>query len=705
MLTCILLSLAVQQKTFDFDHKGAPVARVVAAMAEAFGEELKADGTMSRDYVIVAFRHTTAERAKELLADALNASWVEKDGELILHRSHAQELEDGRTDLEVLARFIRAIQEELEVPDRLVGEKAIRFFKTLYDSTGTRISVSVLETMTAKLPGSRAVARLVRELDAEFLAKLPLRVPIVFSVAGGFGKRQLPSSARAVLGEFIQDQNGLVDLLELRAATVDPLLDMGRVSTNVQDVRVTIMLTRTGLRVRLTSPKIDERRHVDVSLSFEAPSDLYYGSKQWPDGLDGLLNLSAIAMERTWLRPPTTPLTKSPNQPSKELLEVYLNPKEHDFLELAISEIVKQAADQSGKSFVAVPYDWTLDIRLSRYKEISLEDALDLMFLMLYQQVELADAVVVTPMTPLLARQGHVGRREFANSLKAFRNRSRDTLSPLADLYASCSSIRATSILSFMTMLSRTISTTDYGSLDLLAFYAKMNEGERSRARTGGAVFKLVDLDEEMLVLVASAYGHRLGDGPGSGAGAFTRRISGWNDGAYDRSRQESRWLRDLASSEISIRVETVRMSTPFYVRHDTNFGFLQASATSIGRLAGRGAAAQRAGLSLSDEPYLYRIVEEQGILMSVISGGSEVHLTSYFVPAIYEGDEMVPLNDLPKSFRDQYQAALEVELRKLQDPPPLSAVQWALLADTLMKNDDALRFPSADRRIRLTRQ
>ena len=285
MLTCILLSLAIQQKTFDFDHKGAPVVRVVEAMAEAFGEEMKADGTMSRDYVIVAFRDTTAERARELLADALNASWVEEKGKLILHRSHAQELEDERTDQRVHARFIRAIQEELKVPDRLVGDKAVRFLKRLYEVTGTATSYTEREAMRAKLPGSRAVSRLVVELDAELLAKLPLRVPITFSVAGGFGKRQLPSSARAVLGEFVQDQNALMDLLELHAATVDPIPAMGRVSSNVQDVRVTITLTRTRLAVRLTSPKIDEQRYVDVSLAFRSPHrsrDRRQAVARWP---------------------------------------------------------------------------------------------------------------------------------------------------------------------------------------------------------------------------------------------------------------------------------------------------------------------------------------------------------------------------------------------------------------------------------------
>ena len=122
MLTCIALALAIQQKTFDFDHKGAPVVRVVEAMAEAFGEEMKADGTMLRDYVIVAFRGTTAKRARELLADALNASWVEDDGELILHRSRAQELEDERTDLAVNTRFVRGIQDQIsKFPGSLTG--------------------------------------------------------------------------------------------------------------------------------------------------------------------------------------------------------------------------------------------------------------------------------------------------------------------------------------------------------------------------------------------------------------------------------------------------------------------------------------------------------------------------------------------------------------------------------------------------------
>ncbi|MCH7905021.1 MAG: hypothetical protein IH944_10715 [Armatimonadetes bacterium] len=665
MLTCIALALAVQQKTFDFDHKGAPVARVVEAMAEAFGEEMKADGTMSRDYVIVAFRDATAERAKQLLADAMNASWIEDDGKLILHRSHAQELEDERTDLAVYSRSIRGIQEQIEIPDRLVGEQVAQFIKVLFETAADGRTYSEGEAMRAMLPGGRALARLAKESDAEFLASLPLGVPVTFSVTGGFGTRQLPNSARPILAEFIQDQNALMELLELRAATAAPVAGMGRVSPSLQDVRVTIMTHGFDLMATIRAPRTDIPVDVEIVRFFDGPLELYVTDMQWPDGLNASIEVSELAKQSWRVRPPPTNGALSPDQPSEELLEIYLNPKEHDFLELAVSEIVIQAAEQSGESFVVVPLDWIGTGRLARYNEISIDDALDIIFRVFYEQRRLPDATIVTAITPAQARRDRVGRQEFANSFKAFRERKRDTLTPLAHVVSSSSTLFVSSLLNRLSALSRTVRSSRSDSTDLLSFYSKMTDGDRGRARTGGAIFSLAELDEEQLALLESIFGTRVNIDVW---GLLLRTAEGPITSQH-MAEEKSR-LRNIRTSGLAIRVQTVRLTTTFFRGRNRGRATVPLQPRSMGGLAYLGAMAERAGLPVPNNDRVFRVVEEQGILMSVISGGSEVHLASYFVPAIYEGDEMVEFDDLSQSFRDQYQAALEAELRKLQDPP-----------------------------------
>ena len=133
---------------------------------------------------------------------------------------------------------------------------------------------------------------------------------------------------------------------------------------------------------------------------------------------------------------------------------------------------------------------------------------------------------------------------------------------------------------------------------------------------------------------------------------------------------ERKKWLRNLGASGVAIRVQTVRRSTVFYRSRDQSGGGTPLQPTSMGRLAYLGAMAGRSGLAVPDSDYVYRFVEEQGILMSVISGGNETHVAAYFVPSIYEGDEMVDFDDLPQSFKDQYHAAVAIERAKLQDPP-----------------------------------
>ena len=79
---------------------------------------------------------------------------------------------------------------------------------------------------------------------------------------------------------------------------------------------------------------------------------------------------------------------------------------------------------------------------------------------------------------------------------------------------------------------------------------------------------------------------------------------------------------------------------------------------------------AQEAGLAVPNSEQVYRIVEEQGILMSVIAGGREVHLASFFVPAIFEQDVFVEFDKLPKQFLDTYRDAVKAELARRASPP-----------------------------------
>ena len=71
-------------------------------------------------------------------------------------------------------------------------------------------------------------------------------------------------------------------------------------------------------------------------------------------------------------------------------------------------------------------------------------------------------------------------------------------------------------------MLSRTVRADYPGPIDLLSFYARMNDRERIQAKTGGAVYRLQELDPERQALVASVFGYRASNEPDG----FWRRLS-----------------------------------------------------------------------------------------------------------------------------------------------------------------------------------
>ena len=89
----------------------------------------------------------------------------------------------------------------------------------------------------------------------------------------------------------------------------------------------------------------------------------------------------------------------------------------------------------------------------------------------------------------------------------------------------------------------------------------------------------------------------------------------------------------------------------------------------SMEKLAFLAAQAKQRGEPYFDSQQLFRIVDEQAVIMSLVSNESELHLESFFVPSVFEDDEFVTFNKLPKPLLDQFDILVEAELRK---PPPV---------------------------------
>ena len=667
MLTAITLALALQQKTFDFDHKAAPVARVVAAMAEKLNEDISADGTLSRDIVIVAFRDSTPERARELLAKALNASWVQKDDKLTLHRSRAQRQDDDKKDRLQRVDFMRTALDNFTVPERIIGEVADEYVQDIVRAVAAGKVMYNERDLRERSPVRRGLHRLLKDLGPELLASLPDSAPTIFTLQGGFASKRLPSSAGPIVGEMLADHVSLVARLETRAGNIQTLQELAAVDPRPGAVSLVITTSPYGLDARI---RIDKTGDGELGTSADRPElDMsVLADHQWPDGLDAPIDLSELAKERMALGGARFTNLLEKRLPSKELLEVYLKPETHDHLELASTEIVLQAADASGKSFVVVPPDWSgsMEIRLGRLNSPPIAQALDLVYYKLFTRSELYDdAVLLMPRMPATARVNRVGRREFATILEAMREREKSILEPMADMVATTNLSGASRASSLLSTLSRAMTRMHpSGSQELLMVYSRMTDAQRAAAAQGGIVLNPSDLSEEEQGLLSRTIDRHIQEDP---SGQWYRSRDD-TSAFYPNLARKTRELRGLASG-FAIRISAVREQTLFYMSANDDVSRTP-QAVSPERIAYWSARGDLRSQQQMDT-LIYREVIEESLVATVVVGGREIFAGAYYVPSIYEDDAFVSFSKLSPDMIRRYEVALASERKRRGADPP----------------------------------
>ncbi|MCH8979151.1 MAG: hypothetical protein IH945_07900 [Armatimonadetes bacterium] len=667
MLTTIILAITLQQKTFNFDHKAAPVARVVAAMADALDEEMSADGTLSRDIVIVAFRKTTPDRARELLAKALKASWVQKDDKLILHRSRAQRQEDVAADRSQRVEFMRGLLDGLEVPERVIGKSADEYIQEIVRAAASGKAMYNQNELRQRAPVRRGLHRLLKDLGPELLASLPAGAPTIFTLQGGFVSKRLPSSAGPIIREMLSDHVSLVERLEARAGNIIVFHDLTKIDPSPG--AVSLVLT-TGFYYLSARIKIERPESGELTAWANPPEiDLsVLADHQWPDGLRVPIDLSDLAKERMALHNAGFTDLIERSLPSKELLDVYLKPESHDHLELASSQIVRQAADACGKSFVVVPQDrsGSMEIRLGRLNSPPIMQALELVYHKLFTRSELYDdAVLLMPRMPATARKDRIGRREFAAALKAMRERKQTLLEPLANMVATTNLLGASRAFSLLSSLSRAMTRMHpNGSHELLMVYSRMTDAQRAAAAQGGIVLMPSDLSEEEQGLLSRTIGRRIQE-DASGQWYRARDVT---DAFYPNLTRNTRELRRLAGG-FAIKISVAREPSLFYMAAN-DYVSRTPQAVSPERIAFWAARGNRTPEEHTSQSVYYEVVEDL-LVATVVVGGREIFAGAYYVPSIYEDDAFVSFSKLSPEMIRRYEVALASERKRRSADPP----------------------------------
>ncbi|MCH7905023.1 MAG: hypothetical protein IH944_10725 [Armatimonadetes bacterium] len=700
-----------QQKTFDFDHRAAPAPVIVKALGEGIGVEMRADGNLRDDILVVHLADATQEQAMEWIAHVVEGEWQLDKGVLRLTRSKATELRQEKESSDRrLAEWAQKYR-STEVPPPLNADGADSLAFMLQDASADQARIRRFNYPPheiAKLtPGHRMAVRLLREFDPSPFFDMPQGVTVYLPFDNASADPRLPRQTSTFAGDYEREDRLYAAAMQSRGVDVSRVQLWRQIGPGDWDSGaftgvLTIRRQPQGLvptiQMRWGEPRI--ARTVRIS-SPETPPYAYKPSthEEWwapcvlPELTLGFLPLRA-------------PGRLGPGKLTQDVPEVvakFFTSKDFEPLHLGSHPITVQAGESLGKSVVALLQDkhWTNFRALIRNMEGQLGWVFDLVIGRGDSLIEERDEVLlVRPADPAKTRRARVPRDLYSAMVRDGLKHGDDFEAYARLIAGSSREAVAYDRRDVSSLVTRIEYLRPYASNYQVPvrLYGSLSDSQKSRARDGGVFVDWASLSADSqrdwyFTLMDVGNVGRPGEislevGPGMGERrdkiVAVRRMVAQN-------RLPDGLLVELRREPVLVG-QSMQGQRQYLQAIFSNSLFALVASKELGN----------GGWATMNQ----FLVKERIVLEIKIRAGGRWHLvSSYWEVPVKEGYETFGFGEVPPSIYEPFRAQIEEMKKMMQDPPGLPSDPRALLADAAMKNGDALRSSLADRRIRSVRQ
>jgi len=195
----------------------APLSRLLPQIGTQAGTKLVAGASVRKDILAIASPRRPIRELMDGIAEAVNAEWIESNGEWVLTRTKKQEEEDQaqeyRFRLARISDYLRLVEVEkpfTEAQAKILAERRENYFNQ--DQP-----IQNRQDLHNRSPLARFGARLASSIGAETLAKIPPSRTVVFSSQPNARQKPLPAeSLGAATRAFVQEQNLYAEAIAAR---------------------------------------------------------------------------------------------------------------------------------------------------------------------------------------------------------------------------------------------------------------------------------------------------------------------------------------------------------------------------------------------------------------------------------------------------------------------------------------------------------
>ncbi len=203
MLLALLL-LAQQPRTVTFTHPCAHSSVVLEALGKEMGVKMAPGGSVLQDYFALKFTDRPVEDVKRVIADTLNATWVERGDYCVLDRTAKDDKEEDDSELAALRNGI--VKYMKENPTKVVSIEEIKGVLVRLTSVSAASSeyARLSQELQSLSPKSGFGARIIRALGVDRLLAVTEERPITYLFGHG-SSSAMPPTVREVLTEYLNE--------------------------------------------------------------------------------------------------------------------------------------------------------------------------------------------------------------------------------------------------------------------------------------------------------------------------------------------------------------------------------------------------------------------------------------------------------------------------------------------------------------------
>ncbi len=202
MITALLL--LAQSQSVTFTHPCANAAVVLEALGKQLGERMTVGGSVNNDYFAVRFTDRSPEDVKRLIAETLNAEWVQRGEYLVLDRGPKQEqAEQEARDSALRGEIEKYLQQN---PGKEFD--AVDFKKRVLDALAAgdveNLNSAAMQELRKYTPDRCWNPKIVQAFGSTWLSSIEDGRTVEFKLTMG-GSSDMPPAVKTALISYLAD--------------------------------------------------------------------------------------------------------------------------------------------------------------------------------------------------------------------------------------------------------------------------------------------------------------------------------------------------------------------------------------------------------------------------------------------------------------------------------------------------------------------